>query len=800
MIRTTIVTLSTLLMLSGASSLALAQDNQGSQADSSKPSPQQTGGSPAGGEAPGISASQPQHQGGVSGNSSQSQDGADGATGANGSSTQGTAGTTGTNSSSSQAAGGNAGGSQAGGVPGVAAPAAGQGTAAAGNAAGAQAQQNGQAQQNQTPPLLTSTPTKDGGRVTTPTDGTASAQGVAQPQKKGPDAWMQSPQSWATFNGDLMAQKYAVADEITPQNVKNLQKVWEYHTGDVSDGSGKVPMSVWSATPLFVNNSLYIGTPFYRIISLEPDTGKVKWIFNPHAVLKALTQPDMKNRGVAYWQADNPQKGEACQKIVYIGTMDAKLWAVDADTGKPCQNFGKDGMLDVNRWNTINNKWPLSLLQPPTVYHDTLFLGWAGKDWADKAAPPGTVFALDARTGKLKWMFNAIPKQYIQTTGTSNVWASMSIDPERGLLYIPVSSPSPNFYGGDRKEKLPLGTSVTALDAETGEVVWSRQLVHHDIWDVDTDSPPTLVDIQKDGKTIPALVQSSKQGFLYVLNRVTGEPIYPIEERKVPASDVPGEEASPTQPYVAKPKRVIPDNWPGVSTIADWVSFGECSKKAASYRDDGQFTPPSLQGTITWPPTTGGTEWGGGAVDPTDGIYVVNSNHVVQIYKLIPRDQYEQQKQNGETSGDYAQAGSPYAFHLETFLNWAGMPCWKPPYGTLAAYDLKTGERLWNEPFGQVQKYGFYMPESWGSVTIGAPVITKSGVIFIGASMDSRVRAIDLKSGKVLWKSLVDAPAVSMPAVYTYKGREYVTFVVGGNSILLPKVSDQVITYALPKQ
>ncbi|MCB8837589.1 pyrroloquinoline quinone-dependent dehydrogenase [Aurantimonas sp. VKM B-3413] len=659
--------------------------------------------------------------------------------------------------------------------------------------------------QKRAEPQTTTTETKGGATVETPaaatedTGGAAAVEASAQPAKKGPDAWMQSPQSWTTFNGDLMAQKYSPADQITPDNVQNLEKVWEYHTGDVSDGSGDIPTTVWSATPLFVNDTLYIGTPFYRIIALAPDTGKEKWSFDPHAKLEALTQPAMKNRGVAYWQSDDPKSGEACQKIVYIGTMDAKLYGVDADTGKPCDSFGKGGMVDVNQWNTINDKWPLSLLQAATVYHDTLFLGWAGKDWTNSAAPPGTVFALDARSGKLKWMFHALPNEVISRTGTANVWASMSIDPERGILYIPVSSPSPNYYGGARKEKLPLATSVTALDTDTGKVIWSRQLVHHDIWDYDTDAPPTLVDIQKDGQTIPALVQTSKQGFLYVLNRETGEPVYPIEERPVPASDVPGEEASPTQPYVAKPQRVIPDEWPGVSTLADWVGFGECSKRAASYRYDGPFTPPSLQGTIAYPPTTGGSQWGGGAVDPNTGIYVVNSNSVVQIYTLIPRDEFQQKSQEGETSGYYAQGDADYAFKLETFLNWAGMPCWNPPYGTIAAYDLKTGDRLWNEPFGQVQKYGFYMPESWGSVTIGAPVITKSGLIFIGASMDSRVRALDLKTGKVLWKTLVDAPAVSMPAVYTYKGRQYVTFVVGGNTILLPKVADQVVTYALPE-
>ena len=624
--------------------------------------------------------------------------------------------------------------------------------------------------------------------------GDAANPAPAATAEQGPDRWM-TPDVWSTFNGDLKAQKFSPATLITPDNVGKLEKAWERHTGDVSDGSGDKPATVWSATPLFVNDTLYFGTPFYRILALEPDTGKVKWTFDPHAVLKALTQPDLKNRGVAYWQAADPKAGEACEKMVYIGTMDAKLYGVDADTGKPCPRFGKNGMVDVNQWNTANDKWPLSLLQPPTVYHDTLFLGWAGRDWTDSAAPPGSVFALDARTGSLKWTFDALPKSADSDTGTANVWASMSIDPETGLLYVPVSSPSPNFYGGAREEKLPLATSVTALDSETGKVVWSRQLVHHDLWDYDTNSAPVLVDIKKGGKTIPALVQSSKQGFLFVLNRKTGEPIYPIEEKAVPKSNVPGERAAPTQPYVATPAPTVPDRWPGVSKLADLASFGYCSREAKALRYDGRFTPPSLQGSIIFPPTTGGVEWGGGAVDPVTDTYVVNSSRVVQIYQLIKRADY---KKDAGKSGYFPQAGAPYGVHLTSFLNPIGMPCWKPPYGTLSSYDLNTGKLLWDEPFGEVQKWGFYMPKSWGSVTIGAPVVTRSGLIFIGASMDSRVRAIDLKSGKVLWRSLVDAPAVAMPAVYVYKGREYVVFAVGGNSILLPKVSDEIVAYALP--
>lgn len=607
------------------------------------------------------------------------------------------------------------------------------------------------------------------------------------------------PDTWPTFNGNLKDQKYSPDSQITPANVGKLKMAWQVHTGDVSDGSGKIPQSVWSATPLFANDTIYISTPFYRIFALAPDTGKVKWTFNSHTPLKALTQPDLKSRGVAYWQAKNPVPGKACQKIVYMGTMNAKLFAVDADTGKPCTQFANNGVLDINQWNTINNKWPLSILQPPTVYNNTLYIGWAGKDWADSEAPPGTVFAVDARTGQLKWTFNALPKAVAAKTGTANVWASMTIDPETGLLYLPISSPSPNFYGGNRKEKLPLATSVTALNSQTGKVVWSRQLVHHDLWDYDTNSPPTLVDIHKNGQTIPALVQSSKQGFLYVLNRKTGKPIYPIVEKPVPQSHVPGEQSAPTQPFVATPKPVIKAHWPGISTLANIVSFGSCSRRFHKLRYDGKFTPPSLQGSLGYPGTSGGTEWGGGAVDPESGVYVVNSSSVAYIYKLLKRKDYAAKTRNGTPSGYFPMKGSPYGFHLSVFNNWAGMPCWKPPYGTIAAYDLNTGKRLWHKPFGRIIKFHVPLPKSWGSVTIGSPMITKPGLIFIGASMDSRVRALSLKTGKVLWSAAVDAPAVANPATYMYHGRQYVVFVVGGNSILEPKVSDQVIAYALPK-
>jgi len=652
---------------------------------------------------------------------------------------------------------------------------------------------------DQTPPP----PAPSSGAAAAPAEGDAEA-----PYRyPAPDSVAADSQTWYTFNGDLQAQKFAASTQITPDNVDRLTIAWQLHTGDLSSGgatpgqptrTAKIPPSVWSATPLFVNDTLYVGTPFYRIFALDPGSGKVKWTFDPHAALKALTQPDLKTRGVAYWQAADPVPGQACQKIVYIGTMQGVLWAVDADAGTPCPGFGKNGALDVNQWNDRPQTWPLSLLQPPTVYKNLLILGWAGKDWSRETAPSGAVFAVDAQTGERKWTFDPIPPEAAPHSGTANVWASMSVDPKAGVVYLPVSSPSPNFYGGDRKAPMPLATSITALDAETGKVLWSRQLVHHDLWDYDSNSAPALVDLDKDGKTIPALVESTKMGFLFVLNRLTGEPIYPIAETPAPRSDVPGEQAAPTQPETSVPPPTVPSRWPGVFALADLASGGACSAEAKRLRYDGPFTPPSLRGTIAYPPTTGGVEWGGGAVDPRTRTYVVNSSSVAFIYRLVPRKDYAAEA--AKDPNDYfPQEGAPYGVELKMFANWLGMPCWKPPYGTLSAYDLDTGKLLWREPFGEIQKYGFYMPKSWGSVTIGAPVVTKSGLIFIGASMDSRVRAIDEKTGKVLWRARVDAPAVSIPAVYTYKGREYVAFAVGGNAILDPKVSDQLVAFALPR-
>ena len=613
-----------------------------------------------------------------------------------------------------------------------------------------------------------------------------------------------SGQTWDTFHGQLSAQKYSPLKQITQSNVKNLTKVWEYFSGDMSPGTPELASTVWSATPIYANETLYLGTPFYRIIALDPESGAEKWVFNTQSNLEAVTQPELKSRGVAYWQSSQPTAGEACQKIVYLGTMDGRIFAVDADAGSPCKSFGDEGVVNVSQWNKINAKYPLSQLQPPTVVGDRLLIGWAGKDWAYAEAPPGAVFALNARTGELEWEFNPIPKDVEARTGTANVWTAMSYDEKLRLLYVPVSSPSPNYWGGNRTEPMPLATSTTALDIDTGRVVWSRQWVHHDLWDYDINSAPTLMDITVNGEQRAALIQGTKMGFLFVVDRRTGEDIWPIEQRPVPPGSVTQEVYSPTQPFPTRPAPLLNQaEKPKIWRIADIVGFGQCSRMwdEAEYR--GMYTPPTTEGrgALAFPDSAGAVQWGGVAFDPVSQTAIVNFSHIVQLIKLWERKAYDEQRHtHGNETGFSPMTGAPVGLSLTNALNWLGMPCWSPPYGEIAAIDMRTGDIKWRRPMGAVQQWGFYMPENMGSPTIGGPAVTAGGLIFIGASMDAKVRAYSLESGDELWSDIVMAPAVANPAVYEHKGRQYVAFVAGGNSILKPQVGDQIAVYALPEK
>ncbi|MGU3575561.1 pyrroloquinoline quinone-dependent dehydrogenase [Brucellaceae bacterium C25G] len=607
---------------------------------------------------------------------------------------------------------------------------------------------------------------------------------------------------WTTFHGQLSAQKYSPLTQINANNVGNLVKAWEYFTGDMSNWGEKTAATVWSATPIYANETLYLGTPFYRIIALDPESGKEKWIYDTKSSLDAVTQPELKSRGVAYWQATQIEEGQLCQKIVYLGTMDGHVFAVDADKGEPCKDFGNNGAVDLNQWNTVNAKYPLSVLQAPTVIGDRLIVGWSGKDWAYAEAPPGSLFALNVRTGELEWEFKSIPDDVAAQTGTANVWTGVSFDEKLGLLYVPVSSPSPNFWGGNRKEAIPLATSTTALDINTGEVVWSRQWVHHDIWDYDINSAPTLMDITVDGKDVAALIQATKMGFLFVVDRRTGEDIWQIEERPVPAGDISGEVYSPTQPFPTKPAPLLDQSKkPPIWKLADIVGLGQCTRMWDNLEYRGMYTPPTTQngGALAYPDSGGAVQWGGVAFDPVNQIAVTNTSHIVQMIKLYDRKAYDDAKKfSGNETGFHPQTGAPYGLSLLNALNWAGMPCWAPPFGELVALDMKTGDVKWRRPMGAVQQYGWYMPDSYGSPTIGGPAVTAGGVIFIGASMDAKVRAYSLENGEELWSDIVMAPAVANPGVFEHKGKQYVAFVAGGNSILKNQIGDQIAVYRLP--
>jgi quinoprotein glucose dehydrogenase len=602
---------------------------------------------------------------------------------------------------------------------------------------------------------------------------------------------------WTGFHGDLGSRKFSAVESFTPETADRIVRAWEYRTGDVSDGSDDLPETVWSATPVYANGTLYLGTPFYRIVALDPATGEERWTYDSGSTLEALTQPALKNRGVAYW--DGGGDGD-CARRVFLGTMDAELHAVDADTGQPCAEFAEGGVLNVNQWNTVNDVFPFSLLQPPTVVGDTLLLGWAGADWEYSVAPPGNLLAIDARTGELLWDLGFIPEDLIPQTGTANIWTAMTVDPELGLAYVPVSSPSPNYWGGNRTEGIPLATSTTAVDIETGEVVWSFQHVRHDIWDYDATSAPQLVDIERDGGTVPALVQTTKMGFIFVLDRRTGEPLFPIEEIEVPPSNATGEVTAPTQPIALTPEPTNdPFNLPETWWLSDLMGGGQCSRDRETYLHEGLYTPPSETGTLLYPGTAGSNNWGAAAVDDATDTLYINSMRIVQVLRLIPREDFqaESDEGGGPEAGFHPQESAPYGIELREWTNWAGLPCWEPPYGTFSAYNLRTGERLYEVPFGMSQYWGFYGFRDWGSPTLGGPVVTAGGLVFIGAAMDKRVRALDARTGEELWSDQVEAPAVANPAVFTHEGVDYAVFAVGGNSILAPDVSDQVVAYRI---
>lgn len=615
---------------------------------------------------------------------------------------------------------------------------------------------------------------------------------------------------WSFYGGDEGGQRYTGADEITPDNVSGLELAWRYRTGALKGKPKEVlARTAFETTPILVAGSLIFCTPYNEVVALDPATGDEKWRFDPHVPLTLRPANQYVCRGVAYWKDAATPEGQPCAERIFVATNHSRLIALDAQNGKVCGGFGSritPGMADAGPDRLL--VWPgeYQITSPPTVIHNVVIVGSAISDNVRTDAPSGVVRAFDARSGELLWAFDPLDPQNEESglghVGAANVWAPMSVDPKRGLVFLPTTSPSPDFYGGERSGDDALSDSVVALDAESGQVVWSFQTVHHDVWDYDLPAQPTLATIQHDGKPEDVVIQATKTGFLFVLDRDTGEPVFGVEERKVPQSDVPGEKLSPTQPYPVKPPALIPQK---LKKGGSWgiLAFDQlsCNRRLQHYRNEGLFTPPSLQGTIEYPFSGGGANWGGLAYDPRRELAVVNMNSLAHVITLIPRDKFKGEKETHEGAEMGPQAGTPYGVRRDLFLSPLGLPCTPPPWGYLIGVNMKTGEIAWRKPFGTVRDMTpFSLPLEWGVPSFGGPLVTKTGLTFIGAAMDNYIRAFSTETGKEVWKARLPAGGQATPMSYEWKGRQYVVIAAGGHARAGTKLGDYIMAYALPEK
>jgi quinoprotein glucose dehydrogenase len=599
---------------------------------------------------------------------------------------------------------------------------------------------------------------------------------------------------WVTYRGAEDGAQYSDLTDITPTNVGRLQLAWTHHSGDIGslrNGSA----SAYEATPIFANAMLYFCNPIGRVFALDARNGAERWSVNVHA-LTGLENKREICRGVTYWQ-DATRQDVPCAKRVFLGDVYGRLYAIDADTGQLCTEFGGRGFVELNSLNYFGSG-AIYLTSPPARYQDLLIVGCAIDDNERINAPHGIVRAVDARTGRVRWSFDPIPPEVRDSTGAANVWAGMTVDREQGIVYLPTSSPSADSFGGTRAHEIPLANALVALDATTGEILWHFQTVHHDLFDYDLPTQPIIFDLRRGAQTVPAIAQVTKTGFVYVLNRLTGQPLFPIEERAVPASDVPGETTSRTQPFPILPEPAARQH----ITRADlfgltWLDRAACRATFDSLRYDGIFTPPSLRGSLEYPSSAGGANWGSAALDPDNQILIIRTQNIGSIIRLRPAAE-RQDRDSLSSSSDRPLWGTPYLQKNGYFVSPLGIPCTPPPWGELTAIDLRTGKTLWKTPLGQFRKGVLRLPEQWGSPGAGGPMVTAGGLVFVGASADPELRAFDSTDGKLVWETGLPAPAITVPMSYRIDDRQFVVVAAGGSAFAGTKLSDAVVAYSLP--
>jgi quinoprotein glucose dehydrogenase len=616
---------------------------------------------------------------------------------------------------------------------------------------------------------------------------------------------------WREYAGDKGGLHWSPLSQITRENVGALELAWEYRHGDRSDGSDGTTRTSFNATPIVVGDALYLCTGYNRVIALDAASGRERWAFDPGQRARKLQGPYPRVcRGVAYWEAESTEERAAvCGRRIFTGTIDSELIALDAATGAPCADFGAAGRVALREGiGGETPAWEYYPTSPPLAVHGLVVVGALVADNLRADAPAGVVRAFDARSGALRWAWDPVPPGYARAPGqryargTPNVWSFLSADPERDLLFVPTGNPSPDLYGGERHGLDHFGSSVVALRASTGAFVWQFQTVHHDLWDYDVPAQPTLFELETGGRRVPALAQITKMGHLFLLDRTSGKPLFPVEERPVPQGGVPGEMLAATQPFPTHPAplhpgRLAPEDAFG---FTPWDS-GKCAEKIRSLRNDGIFTPPSFEGSVLFPSNAGGPNWGGVSIDPVRGRLYVNQMRLAGFVQLMPRAEYDALPSKEATYPEelYPMEGTPYAARRGPLMSPLGTPCNPPPWGVLQAVDLASGKLVWEVRLGTTRDQApFPMWLPLGAPNLGGSLATAGGLVFIGATTEKFLRAFDADTGTELWRTRLPYTANATPMSYRLgpKGRQLVVVAAGGHGWSEP--GDAVMAFALP--